>query len=144
MANIIFKRNDSQNICRKAKLFLIWCTLTGTHADTGAFIIRHPMEVGKTTHENVIGVRGTITMIAQALGHEGKFGNLKPHFLGESLDMATLAYMTIIDTKGGINKYPHHKQILFTFPEVTCTTISNKRNWNCVRVIVREVVMPRE
>jgi len=48
------------------KLFLIWCALTGTHADTEAFIIRHLVEVAKTTHENVIGVRGTIIKITEA------------------------------------------------------------------------------
>ena len=58
--------------------------------------------------------------------------------------MDTLAHITIIDTKDGINKYPYHKQILFTFPEITRTTISNKRNSNCDNVIVREVVMPHE
>jgi len=64
MANIIFGHNDSQNVHRKLELFLIWCALTGTHADTKAFIIRHLVEVVKTTHENVIGVGGTITAIA--------------------------------------------------------------------------------
>jgi len=54
MANIIFGRNDSQNIYRKAGLFLIWYTLAGTHVDTRAFIIRHLIKVAKTTHENVI------------------------------------------------------------------------------------------
>jgi len=105
MANIIFGRNDSQNVCRKAELFLICCAFNGAHADTSTFIIRHLVEVAKTTHENVIGVWGTITMIAQALGHGGKFDSLEPHFLRGSLDIATLARMTIIDTKGGINKY---------------------------------------
>ena len=52
--------------------------------------------------------------------------------------------MTIIDTKGGINKYPHHKQVLFTFADEAQTTISNKRNWNCDRITVREVVLPWE
>ena len=52
--------------------------------------------------------------------------------------------MTIINIKGGINKYAHHKQALFTFPNVARTTISNKQNWNCDRVIVREVVMSCE
>jgi len=89
------------------------------------------------THENVIRVRGTITAIAQALGHWGKLGSPASHFLGGSLDIATLAHMTIINTKGGINKYPYHKQIFFI-------TISNKRKWNCDCTIVREVVMPCE
>ena len=52
--------------------------------------------------------------------------------------------MTIIDTKDGINKYPHHKQIPFTFSNVAYTTITNRRNWNYDKVIVREVVFPRE
>ena len=41
----------------------------GTHADSGEFIIGHLVEVAKTTYENVISVRGTITAIAQTLGH---------------------------------------------------------------------------
>ena len=54
MANIIFGRNDSQNVCQKGELFLLWCALSGTHVDIGAFILRHLTEVAKTTHENVI------------------------------------------------------------------------------------------
>ena len=81
---------------------------------------------------------GTITVIAQALGHERKFGSLEPQFLGGSLNIAILAHATIIDTKGRINKHHHHKQSLFTFSEVARTTISNKRNWNYDRVTVRE------
>ena len=50
---------------------MIWCALTWTHADIGAFIIRHLVEVARTTYENVIGVVGTITAMAQALGHGG-------------------------------------------------------------------------
>jgi len=69
MANIIFWCNDSQNLCKKVELILIWCALTVTHANTRAFIIRHLLEVAKATHGNVIGVGGTITVIAQALGH---------------------------------------------------------------------------
>jgi len=57
------------------------------------------------------------------------------------LDIATIAHMTISGTKGDINKYPHYKQILFTFVEVADIAISNKQNWNYDRVIVREVVM---
>jgi len=77
MANIIFGRNDSQNVCRKAELFFICCALTGAYADTGVFIIHHLVEVAKTTHENIIGVGGTIIAVAQALGHRGKFGSLE-------------------------------------------------------------------
>ena len=61
---------------------------------------------------------GTITAITQALGHGGEFGTLEPYLLGRNLDIATLAYKTIIDTVGDINKLPHHKQVLFTFPNV--------------------------
>jgi len=125
MANIILRQNDSQNVYGKAKLFLIWCALTKTLADTGAFIIHHFVEVAKTTHSNVIGVRGTITAITHALGYIRKFGTLKAHFLGGNLDIVTLAHMTIIDIKGGINEYRHHKQILFTFPDVVRTPIPN-------------------
>jgi len=76
------------------------------------------------------------------LGDGEKFGSLDPHFLGRHLDIATPTHMTVIDTEGGINKYPHHKQVLSTFSDVDRTTISNKRNWNCNQVIVREVLMP--
>ena len=46
--------------------------------------------MAKTTHENVIGVGGMITAIAQALAHGRKFGSLKAHFLGGSFDIATV------------------------------------------------------
>jgi len=78
MVDIIFGHNDSQNFCMKAKLFLTWCALIGTRADTKAFIIRHLVEMAKTLHENVIGVEGTNTAIVQALNHGGKFGMLEP------------------------------------------------------------------
>jgi len=73
IANVIVGHNDSQNVCQKVELFLIWCALLGTHADTGAFLIHLLLEVAKTTYKNVIGVGGTITIIAQALGRSGKF-----------------------------------------------------------------------
>ena len=92
----------------------------------------------------MIGVGGTITVIAQALGHGGRFGTLEPHFLCGKLYNSTLAHMAIIGTKGGINKYPHHKQVLFTFLDVARITIFNRRNWNCDRAIAREVVLPRD
>ena len=76
MANVISRRNDSQNVCRKAELFLIWCALLSMHADPKAFIIRHLLEVAKTTYENVLGLGGTITVILQALSHNGKFSTL--------------------------------------------------------------------
>jgi len=63
MASIIFGRNDSHNVCNKAELFLIWCALIRTHRNTGAFIIRHLVEVAKTTHENVIGVWGVRSLL---------------------------------------------------------------------------------
>jgi len=85
-----------------------------------------------------------VTAIAKALGYWGKFGSLEAQLLSESLDIATLTHMTIIDTKGDINKYPHYKQVLFTFLDVAYTTILNKQNWNCDWVIVREVVIPHE
>jgi len=44
------------------------------------------------------------------------------------LDIATLAHMTIIDTKGDVNKYPHHKQVFFIFPYVARTTTANKQD----------------
>lgn len=72
------------------------------------------------------------------------FDTLEPHFLGDSLDIATLAHMSILDTDGGTDKYPHYRQILFAFPMAGRTIIANKRNWNCDRVIVREVVLPRD
>ena len=52
--------------------------------------------------------------------------------------------MTIFHTTGGINKYPHHKQVLVTFPNVARATIFNKRNLNCDRVIIWVVVLPRD
>ena len=58
MANIIFGHDDSQSMCRKVELFLLWCALTGTHVDIGVFIIRHLVEVAKTTYKNVIGMEG--------------------------------------------------------------------------------------
>ena len=128
MANIIYGRNDSQNVCRKGELFLLWCALFETHVDIGAFILRHLTEVAKTTHENVISVGATITTIAESLGHSSKFHTLESHFLGGVLDIAALAHMPILDTRGGTIKYQHHKQILFTFPAVTRTAIANKRN----------------
>jgi len=56
ITNVIFGRHDSQNMCRKAELFLIWCVLLGTRANTRAFIICHLLQVTKTIYENVIGV----------------------------------------------------------------------------------------
>jgi len=87
MTNIIFGRNDHQNVFRKAELFLLWCALTGTYANIRAFIVRHLVGVDKTTHDNVIVVVGTITAIAQALGRSGKFGTIEPHFLGKTLTL---------------------------------------------------------
>jgi len=52
----------------------------GTHANTGAFVIHHLVEVGKTTHENAIGMGGTLIVITQALGHEEKLGTLELTF----------------------------------------------------------------
>ena len=69
-----------------------------------AFLIWHLLEISKTTHENVTGARGTITRIAQALGHSGKFSTLKPHCLGGSLNVATLTHIRKLDTKGGTIK----------------------------------------
>ena len=66
--------------------------------------------------------------IAQALGYGGNFHTLEPNFLDGFLDIATLAHMSILNTRGGTIKYPHHKQILFTFPTVARTTIADKRN----------------
>jgi len=91
------------------KLFLICYALIGTHANTGAFMIHHLVEVGKTTYKSVIGVGGTITISAQALGHRGKLSSLEPRLLDGNLDIATLAHMTIIGIKGDISKYPRHK-----------------------------------
>lgn len=51
--------------------------------------------VAKTTHQNVTGVGGKITALAQELSHSGKFGFLEPHFLGGNLDIATLVHVAI-------------------------------------------------
>jgi len=101
-------------------------------------------EVAKIAHENVISVTATITAIAESLGHSSKFHTLESYFLGGVLDIATLAHMSILDTRGGTIRYPHHKETLFTFPAVTRTAIANKRNWNCDRVIIRERILPPE
>jgi len=98
------------------------------------------VEVAKPTHENVIGVEGTMIAIVQVLGYGEKFGTLDPYFLGGNFDIATLAHLTISDTKGSINNYPHQKQVLFTFSNVARTTIANKRNWNCDTMTIREAV----
>jgi len=100
--------------------------LTGTHADTKIFIIRHLLEVVNTIHKNEIGAERIITAIAQNI--VAKYDTFNPHFLGNYLDIATLAHMSILDAKGGTDKYSHHKQILFVFPAVTQTTITNKKN----------------
>lgn len=143
-ANIIFGRNDNQNGCRKAELFIVWCALSGTPIDTGAFIIHHLAEVAKPRNRNVLSVGGTITAIATALGYGSRLSSLEPHFLGGHLDLGTLHHMHIIDTRGTTIRYPHHKQILLTFPDLQRTTISNKRNWNCDQVINRVPVIPTE
>jgi len=52
--------------------------------------------------------------------------------------------MHIIDTRGDTIRYPHHKTILFTFPNAERTAVANKRSWNCNRVIIRATVLPRE
>ena len=89
-------------------------------------------------------VGAIITAIAESLGHSNKFHSLESHFLGGALDIATLAHMSILDTKSGTIRYPHHNEILFTFPAVARTAIANKRNWNCDRVIIRERALPPE
>ena len=61
---MIFGHCDCQNVCKKVAWFLIWCALSGMHVDIEAFLIPHLLEVAMTTHENVIGVGGTITTIA--------------------------------------------------------------------------------
>jgi len=58
--------------------------------------------------------------------------------------VGTLHHMHIIDIPGETIRYPHHKQILFTLPNVKCTTVAKKRNWNCDRVISRAAMLPRE
>jgi len=110
------------------ELFIIWCALSGTSIDTGAFIICHLTEVVKTTHKNVLSIGGTVTAIAITLGHSEKLFHLEPHFLGGYLDIGTLHHMIKIEDKGGTICCPHHKQILFTLPNIERTTMSNKRN----------------
>jgi len=53
----------------------------------------------------MIGVWSSITAITQVLVHSGKFSILEPHFLGGSLEIATLTHVSILDTKGGTIKY---------------------------------------
>ena len=52
--NIIFGRQDSQIVCKNAKLLIPWCALKREHIDIGGFILCCVMEVAKTTHYNVI------------------------------------------------------------------------------------------
>ena len=52
--------------------------------------------------------------------------------------------MTTIGNRGGTIRYAHHKQILFTLPNVELTTVTNKRNWNFDQVIIRDTVLPGE
>ena len=52
--------------------------------------------------------------------------------------------MNTIGNRGGTICYAHHKQILFTLPNVELTTVTNKRNWNFDQVIIRDTVLPRE
>ena len=143
-ANIIFGRNDNQNGCRKAELFIIHCALSSTPIDSGAFLIRHLADVAKTSNRNVLSVGGTITAIAIALGYGSRLSTLASHFSGGHLDLGTLHHMHIIDARGDTVRYPHHQEILFTLPNVQRTAISNFRNWNCGRVINRVPVIPTE
>jgi len=113
-ASIIFGGNDNQNGCRKAELFIIWCTLLGTPMDTGVSIIRHFGKVAKTSNRNVISVDGSITAIANALGYGSRLSTLEPYFLGGHFDLGTLHHMHVIDTRCDTVRYPHHKAILFT------------------------------
>lgn len=69
-------------------------------------------------------------VVARGLKLESKFNTLEALFFGGSLDIATVGNMTIIDTKDGTYKYPHHKKILFTFPNVG-ETLTNKGNLSC-------------
>jgi len=141
--NIIFGCNNNQNGCQKAGLFIIWCALSDALIDNGAFIIRHLAELAKTTNKNVLSIRGTVIAIAIALGYGDRLSHLKLNFLGGHLDVSTLHHMHIIDTRGDTIRYPHDKQILFTLPNVERTTVTNKRNWNYDRVVIRETVLPR-
>jgi len=125
-------------------LFIIWCALSGTSIDTRVFIIRHLAEVAKTSNKNVIRAGGTVTSITNALGYSLRLSTLKHHFLGGHLDLSTLHHMYIIDTRGDTVRYPHHKTIFFTLPNVECTMVANKRNWNCDQRIVRITVLPRK
>jgi len=86
-------------------------------------------------------VLGYFTIIAQGLNHQGKFGSFEPHFLGGSHDLTTLAHTSIIDTKGAFYKYPYHKQIFFTFPNVGHKRIANKANWYCDGMVFHEEEM---
>jgi len=141
MANIIFGHHDSQTACGKSYLATSWNALNDTNVDRSVFIICHHVDVAKATHENGISTGGTVVAIANALNHEGKFVSLKPHFLGESLDISNLDHMVIINTKGTSYESPHHEQIFFTFPNIGCTMIVNKHNWSCDGAMVIENVM---
>ena len=125
-------------------MFVIWCAISGTPMDTGAFIICHLADVAKVSSMNVISISGTVTAIAIVLGHSLRLSTLEPYFLGGHLDIGTVHHMHIIDTCSETVRYPHHKTILFTLPTVERSIVANKRNWNCDHRIIRVAVLPRE
>lgn len=65
--------------------------------DAGAFIIHHLAEVANPTDKNVQSIGGTVTAIAQALGHGDKFISLEPYFLRGHLDISTIHHKFVIN-----------------------------------------------
>jgi len=112
--------------------------------DTRAFMIRHLADVAKVSNKNVISIGGTVMAIAIALGHNLRLSTLEPHLLGGHVDIGTLHHVHIIDTRGETITYPRHKTILFTLPNVERTAVTNKRNWDGDRSIIRPTVLLRE
>jgi len=76
------------------------------------------------------------------------FGTLEVHLVGESLDLFTLAQMTITEVKDGTYSYSHHKKTLFNFHIEGRSMIMNKGNFSCdggegdeIRKAVNEEIM---
>jgi len=38
MANLVFGHHDSENVCKKGELFIVWCAFDDKRVDMGAFI----------------------------------------------------------------------------------------------------------
>ena len=136
--------HNSQNVCKKMKLFIISFALNGKHVNTGPFIIHCLVEVAKKICCNVIYMGGSIITIAQGLNYVRTLESLEPHFLGGSIKLTTLGHLSIIHTKGGSNKYSNHKQIICSFSNVGHIIIANKKIWTWYEVVYNEEAMDQK